>query len=477
MRAKQFWWVVAPILSLAIGCGSSGNGGTDGGGTTGCVTDYPSQEAVDCDNLPNLTAYVVDGFYTVPATATDDCDATFSDTDTETPANALDVMLENAEPGDVICIAPGTYEMEATITIGAVSGLTVKGTGESPDDTVLNYGGPGTGKGILVQTDNVTIENLWVKNTGDNAVQQEETIGSVFRKLHISWDVNENMSDNGAYGVYPTDCDDTLVEYNQIQGASDAGIYVGKCGYGDASTTAGIVRFNIVHENVLGLEIENSLDAVAHDNMMLNNTAGLLSLQQPISTDKPSNTNILWYNNDVYCNNHPNFAATGVAQIVPPGAGAIVYSGDGQELCNNNFQKNNTGGMLIISNFLVCQFDGESDCNRPEGYVPYPLNIYLHDNYYAGNGTDPGQPFRDLFLALGVGTPANPVESIFWDGYIYPEATDPGICLGENNTASYRDMTADQCQDSPPANEAALVGCAIENSTTSTEGRLCVPTS
>ena len=447
-------------------------------GLTGCSDDDSNGGIVpvDCDALPNLSAYSVGDFYEVPATPTDDCTETF--TDGENNSNRLNVLLDNADPGDVICIAPGEYEMEATITIATAREITLKGIGGSPDDTVLNFGGPGTGRGIQVQQDNVAIENMWIRNTGDNAVQQAEVTGSVFRKLHVSWDINgEDMSMNGAYGVYPTDCEETLVEYCQLQGASDAGIYVGKCGWGQDSPGGGTVRFNVAHENVLGIEIENSLNVEAYQNTMLNNTAGVLSLQQPISEEKPSNTNITWYDNDSYCNNFPNFAATGVAQIAPPGSGAIIYSGDGQELFNNRFQNNITGGILVISNYFVCQAAPPTDCDQFEGYVPYALNLYVHDNFFADNGTDVQGDFAPLFLALGVGTAENPVEDVFWDGYIYPNAPDgnPGICLGEDNTATYRDMTNNACQDVPGGDLPGIIGCANTNTTTSTDGRLCSP--
>ncbi len=462
------------------GGGAAGEGGA-GGGTSGiCDTGFGGFPAADCDNLPDLTAYAVGDFYdSVPATADNDCDELFEGSDSNSAD--LNVLLNNAEIGQIICIAAGTYEMEATLTVG-IPEVTLKGIGPSPDDTVLNFGGPSTGKGILVQQDDVTIENMWVKNTGDNAVQQEAVTGSVFRKIHVSWDVNgENMSLNGAYALYPTDCHQTLVEYNQLQGASDAGIYVGKCGWGDDATDGGIVRYNVVHENVLGLEVENSLDVVVHDNTMVNNTAGLLSLTQPISAEKPSNTNIIWYDNYSYCNNHPNFAATGVAQIAPPGSGAIVYSGNGQELCNNRFQNNVTGGILIISNYFVCQIAPPTDCNVPDGYIPYPQNIYTHDNYFDGNGEDVQGEFAPLFQSLGIGTAENPVEDVFWDGYIYPDAPggDPGICLGADNAASYRDASNDACQDvdceGVPSTVCAalIISCAAQNTTTDTAGRLC----
>jgi parallel beta-helix repeat protein len=489
MNFKLLISAILASLIAVVGCDSGsgdGAGGSGEGGTGGslpkaeCDTGFGGFPAADCDNLPDLTAYSVGDFYEVPATIDTDCTDTFEDG--EMNSNRLNTLLGNADIGDVICIAEGTYTMEATVNV-PIPGVILKGIGASPDDTVLEFGGPSTGKGILVQTDDVTIENMWIKNTGDNSVQQEQASGSVFRKLHVSWDINgENMSLNGAYALYPTDCQDTLVEYNQLQGASDAGIYVGKCGWGDDTTDGGIVRYNVVHENVLGLEVENSLDVVVHDNTMVNNTAGLLSLQQPISEEKPSNKNIVWYRNNSYCNNHPNFAATGVAQIAPPGSGAIVYSGDGQEICNNRFQDNVTGGILIISNYFICQIAPPTDCNVPTGYVPYALNIYTHDNYFDANGTNVQGEFAPFFEALGVGTPGNPpVEDVFWDGYIYPDAPDgdPGICLGADNTASYRDATQDMCSNvdcegvSVDICALQIIACAAEHTTTETTGRLC----
>ena len=59
--------------------------------------------------------------------------------------------------------------MAGTIGISDDPGLTLKGIGASPDDVVLDYadenGDCRGSKGINVGVDNVTIENLWVKNT------------------------------------------------------------------------------------------------------------------------------------------------------------------------------------------------------------------------------------------------------------------------------------------------------------------------
>ena len=59
--------------------------------------------------------------------------------------------------------------------------------------------------------------------------------------------------DNGAYGLYPVQCENVLVEESIVRGASDAGIYVGQ-------SQSVIVRNNVAAKNVAGIEVENSYD-------------------------------------------------------------------------------------------------------------------------------------------------------------------------------------------------------------------------
>ena len=380
------------------GSGGGGSGGSAGGagGDGGSGGEIPAE--VDCDNLPDVDAYVVgDVFDNVPVTTADDCTDPIFATGADA-ASRLNTRLENADPGDVICMEEGTYEMDGTINISLVPELTLKGTADSPDKTLLNFPGLGSGKGIFVQTDNVRIENLWVRNTGDNGIEQDGTTGSEFVKVHVSW----NNDDHGPYGIYPTNCEDTLVEFSQATDADDAGIYIGKCGWEDDSTEGGIVRYNISARNVAGLEVENCLGVVAHDNLVMDNTGGLMPLSQPISADKPSNTGVLMEDNMVWCNNRPNFATTGVVQIIPAGTGLLCLGGDGVEIRNNDVQGNKSLGIVIVSSFFTC-VAANTDC-PPYGfaYNPYAVNIYAHDNHILNNGTsfDMESDFYPLFAFL-----------------------------------------------------------------------------
>lgn len=463
--------IFAPAIAI-IGCGDDETTGTGGGGGMG----GSDMVEVDCDNLPNWDAYAVED---APVTATDDCTGEmFAPGDNN--AQRLNARLENANPGDVICLEEGTYQMEDTVSISLVPNLTVKGIGASPDDTLLVFGGPGTPEGIFVQTDDVTIENLWVRDTGDNGIEMDGTTGGVYRKVHVSW-TNEDQRDNGPYGIYPTNCGDSLVEYSQATDASDAGIYMGKCGWGDDATAGGrILRYNIAARNVAGFEVENSKDVVAHDNLVANNTGGLMPLQQPGATNggaAPLNTEILMENNKIWCNNGENFATTGAVQIIPVGSGVVFLGSNGVELRNNDIQGNDSLGIVIVSNAFTCDAASE-DCppydDFPE-YNPYTENIYTHDNFFLNNGTnaDTESPFYIIYDLLDFGTPESPAPDILWDGYIREGNDDPNVCLGEDFTGTYLDMTSNACQGQP--NLPSFAQCIAENHTTSTDGRLCSP--
>jgi len=170
------------------------------------------------------------------------------------------------------------------------------------------------------------------------------------------------------------------------------------------------------------------------------------------------NENILWHHNVSYCNNHDNFAREGTTvSNIPPGIGAMTFGGDGIEMHSNVYDSNVSTGNLVVSNQILCQIAGD-DCTGQEGYNPYPENIWIHDNQYFNNGTSPQGILALIKLAIPAWSEA--ASSTMWDGYINPDTTDPNICLGEPERASYTDLTEDQCQD---AADVDALGVCIED--------------
>jgi parallel beta-helix repeat protein len=259
-----------------------------------------------------------------PATPTDDCDDTVTPSGGDDTA-ALVTALEDAASGDVICLGEGTFDVRATLFVNASSQIMLKGIGDSPDKVVLDYAMAADVDGIEATTPGFTIENLWIKNTPrDWVVVREDDV--TFRKLFVTWDAG-SVLENGKYGIFPRAADNVLIEYSEVIGASDAGIYVGQC-------LGGIVRNNKASANVAGIEIENSENVEVYDNEAYDNTSGILAFQLPgLSRDA---NNVLIRDNDIYCNNRDNFAAEGsIVSNVPAGTGALVLAGENFEFRNN----------------------------------------------------------------------------------------------------------------------------------------------
>jgi parallel beta-helix repeat protein len=459
MNFKVLISVTFAAAIAVAGCGDDngnggGTGGTSGtggsGGTGGGWT--PISDCADVIGHPD--GYSIED---APPTPTDDCDTTLSATGTNDAA-AINAAVELASSGDVICLEPGTYDMEGSVFVSSLANLTIKGKGETPDEVKLDYQGRGD-RGFDVTTDGFTIENMWIVNTAGNGVEVKAA-DSIFRKLYVTWDAG-SVEANGAYSVYPTKCENTLVEYVEVVGASDAGLYVGQC-------VGGTVRYNKVYGNVAGLEVENSKDIEVYGNDIFDNAGGLLALQEP-NLERLANENVLMHDNVVYCNNHENFAKpdSTVANI-PPGTGAMSFSGNGIEIRDNVMDSNISTGVLVVSNVILCQV-AETDCNYQEGYVPYPQNIYVHDNELINNGTD-AQGILQQLTAL-VTAWADGVSDVVWDGYKTEPSTDPKICLGEAERASYTDLTSDQCQDA--ADETEFITCIVSYNTQDPTGRDC----
>jgi len=110
----------------------------------------------------------------------------------------------------------------------------------------------------ITNSKNITLEDFSVQDTKGDAIKVQYTDGIVFRRVTAEWTGGPKET-NGAYGLYPVQCQNVLIEYSVSIGASDAGIYVGQ-------SKDIIVRYSEAFDNVAGIEIENSINAEVYEN-------------------------------------------------------------------------------------------------------------------------------------------------------------------------------------------------------------------
>ncbi len=332
----------------------------------------------------------------------------YGDEPAELDSAALDYQsqlmerLIGAQPGDVIEIPEGVYEFDRSLTL-TVDGVTIRGAGM--DKTILSFKNQIAGaEGLLVTASDFTIEDLAIEDTIGDALKINEGNNIVIRNVRTEW-TNGPATENGAYGIYPVQTTNVLMEGNVAIAASDAGIYVGQ-------SKNVIVRNNRAEYNVAGIEIENTVNADVYGNVATNNTGGILVFNMPALQQAGYGSRV--YDNDVYENNTRNFGHPGTpVASVPAGSGIVINSNDGVEVFNNRIANNKTANLIISSLFST----GYSDSSMSETFDPYPESIYIYDNSFEGGGDAPdGNDLKLLKIAkFGLN---GALPDILWDGYI-----------------------------------------------------------
>jgi parallel beta-helix repeat protein len=304
----------------------------------------------------------------------------------ENAQEELLTALIEAQPGDEIVLAAGTYVFTEGLSLN-VDHVILRGAGE--DQTILDFSGlTSGGEGLLVMADDFTIRDIGLIDSPGDQLKILGADGVRIQNVRAEW-TNGPATGNGAYGLYPVQCKDVLIEDSIVKGASDAGVYVGQ-------SRNIIVRRNYVEGNVAGIEIENSTAADVYGNDAYMNTGGILVFNLPGLPVYGERTRV--FNNTIRENNEPNFAPEGnIVGMVPTGTGIFVLANDQVEIFGNTFADNDSGTVSFIS-YNTAQVLGVSPPNDPL-FDPFSESIYLYNNTYVGGGENP-DPNLALLLAL-----------------------------------------------------------------------------
>lgn len=319
------------------------------------------------------------------------------------PGNNLQYRLQElliaTVPGDVIEFTAGKFELTRQIDI-ATDNLTLRGQGS--DQTILSFKGQlSGGQGIEAKCDNFVIEGLAVEDTAGNAIKILGSNNVTLRDVRTEW-TGEALPSNGAYGLYPVQCSNVLMESCIAIGASDAGVYVGQ-------SRGVIVRHCRAERNVAGIEIENTVDATVHDNVATNNTGGLLVFDLPGLQQKAGH-DVRIFRNQVFANNHKNFAAPGnMVAAVPSGTGVMVMATDRVEVFDNDIRDNQTANVILVS-YLV-----NNRKMTDETFDPISEAVSIHNNRFSGGGENPSGELGEMLGVLGT-----PLPDIVYDGVVNP---------------------------------------------------------
>ena len=331
--------------------------------------------------------------------------------------------LIDLEPGDVLTLEAGEYYFEDGLSLD-VDDVIFEGSGI--DDTILNFENQISGaQGLLITSNDVTIRDFAILDAKGDAIKVIGADGINMIRLRTEWTGGPKET-NGAYGFYPVESKDVLIDGCVAIGASDAGIYVGQ-------SQNIIVKNSIAQYNVAGIEIENSFYADVFDNLASHNTGGILIFDLP-DLPQQGGHHVRVFRNQAINNDTDNFAPEGnIVGEVPRGTGIIIQANSNVEVFDNDIYGNGTVNLSIVT------YGYETD---DENYNPHPKSIQIHGNRFGDGGFDPDVATGEL-AAILFDLSEGDMPDIFWDGILpmnqilFGQPEEERLIITDNGDATF----------------------------------------
>mgnify|MGYP003307927312 FL=1 len=335
----------------------------------------------------------------------------------------VQTALIELSSGDILTLSPGTFIFEDGLSLD-VDEVIVRGSGIN--ETILDFKNQMSGaQGLLVTSDGVTLKDFAVTDAKGDAIKVIGAEGINMINLKTEWTGGPKTT-NGAYGLYPVESTDVLIDGCVAIGASDAGIYVGQ-------SKNIIVRNSVAQYNVAGIEIENSYYADVYDNLASHNTGGILVFDLP-DLPQQGGRHVRVFRNKVIDNDTDNFAPEGnIVGEVPRGTGIIIQANSDVEVFDNDISGNGTVNVSIVT---------YSNETQDENYYPHPRSIQIHGNRFGEGGFDPDVETGELAAILFELSGGN-MPDIFWDGIlptsqiIFGQPNEERLVLTNNGDATF----------------------------------------
>lgn len=321
------------------------------------------------------------------------------------PGGSIQAGVNQANPGDTVLVAPGTYT-EDSQPCPAEPSNSCAVVVDKNDISIIGQGG-GHGKSVTLQGTSGQDVGIGVGNTPDPSCLTDPSLrlhGSTLRGLTVQgfaddgvllfcvsgWRISDLVAqDNTEYAIFPSHSFNGRVDHSFASDARDTGFYIGQ-------SFNSRMDHNVATGNVSGYEIENSIGVSADHNLAEGNTGGILSFTLPFLDAKVNSNNVIAHN-VVRNNNEPNNCVGGQVCEVPSGTGILLVAADNNVVGHNRVTGNNSFG-IAVANICAAQQLSPQDCDFiSQDIDPNSDNNHIVHNTVLGNGAHPDPVLPAVF--------------------------------------------------------------------------------
>jgi Right handed beta helix region len=291
-------------------------------------------------------------------------------------APTLQLAIAQAEPGDTIVLASGTYP-GGNVVPPAKHDLTIKGVDRNG---VALDGADVRTHGIVVHADGVSILNLSAHDFLGNAFYWQDA--DRFRASYLTaWNVR-------GYGIYVEDGSGGTIDHDYVSGAADAAYYVGECNPCRA-TLANIVGAL----SAVGYSGTNATGVVIRDSVWDRNGAGIVPNTYANEALPPQGRTTIVRNTITGSGRAAVPIHTALAGFV--GVGVAIAGGNDNVVRDNRVTGSERYGVAVFPTARFVVFDPQA---KHEPGPPWrPRGNRIEHNVVRGSGR------ADLALAAGSG--------------------------------------------------------------------------